>query len=130
MTDYVHDVGFPATMHPNDNVYSTTRAFRLTFQSDGNLVLRGLDDTNLPVDPHDGSYGDALWASSTAGENVTRCELQEDGNMVLYDKAGNPRWSSRSTGARYLVCQDDGNVVAYDLQRHARWASNTWAGAR
>lgn len=130
MTDHVRSLAAPATLLPGDNLYSVTGAFRLSMQSDGNLVLRGLFDDTLPVNPRDGEYRTALWASNTRDEDVTRCELQADGNFVLYDKAGNPRWASNTTGYVHLKCQDDGNVVLYSATGLAQWATNTYAGAR
>jgi hypothetical protein len=39
--------------------------------------------------------------------------MQHDGNLVLYDYAGQPKWDSGTSGqsGSYLIVQDDGNVV-------------------
>lgn len=88
--------------------------FRLTLQTDGNLVL--YDNLNR-----------ALWHSNTHGRPyITRCLMQTDGNLVLYDNAFVPYWASNThmyPGA-YLRLQDDGNLVIYQGSA-ARWASNT-----
>jgi hypothetical protein len=42
--------------------------------------------------------------------------MQGDGNLVLYDYAGHPRWASGTDGhhGARLVLQCDGNLVIYD----------------
>ncbi|MFE3264959.1 protein kinase [Streptomyces sp. NPDC059215] len=52
--------------------------------------------------------------------------MQTDGNLVLYDEAGKPRWASRTQGpGNTAVFQADGNLVVYDAQTKPVWASNT-----
>jgi pseudomonalisin len=71
-------------LNPGDILYSATRAFRLVFQTDGNLVLYAIDDSTLPVDITKGKYTKALWATGTNGMGVGKCAMQTDGNLVLY----------------------------------------------
>ena len=54
-----------------------------------------------------------------------RMTLQNDGNLVIYDRAGRNRWSSRTSGsgATQLVFQKDNNLVLYT----AGWARNVWS---
>jgi len=88
---------------------------RLTFQSDGNLVLYCQRPQGWVP----------RWSTETWGRRVTTCVMQADGNLVLYDGA-NPVWSSNTwtyPGAR-LMLQDDENVVIY-LASTPVWASNT-----
>jgi len=79
-------------------------ASRLTFQSDGNLVLYCKRAAGWVP----------RWATDTWGRPVTTCVMQTDGNLVLYNDA-EPVWSSNTwtfPGSR-LVVQDDENVVIY-----------------
>ena len=90
---------------------SKNGAYTLTVQDDGNLVLA--------------ARGQAVWATSTNGQNVERLEVQKDGNCVLYtpDK---PVWHTDTKGAKdvRLVLQDDRNLVLYGFDGPA-WSSNT-----
>jgi hypothetical protein len=57
--------------------------------------------------------------------------MQFDGNLVLYDEFGAPRWSTdtwRPTQRRghQATMQVDGNFVLYDVEHSAVWASGTW----
>jgi len=55
--------------------------------------------------------------------------LQDDGNLVVYDTAGHPRWSSGTAGTgahNRLVVQNDGNLVLYSAHG-AVWNTHTWA---
>lgn len=55
--------------------------------------------------------------------------MQSDGNLVIYDKAGTPRWStvtSISFGNAKVIMQNDGNLVLYRVSDGTPfWASNT-----
>ena len=52
--------------------------------------------------------------------------MQKDGNLVVSDKDGKPRWAAMTRGegnsARF---QTDGNLVVYDSSNRALWASHT-----
>jgi hypothetical protein len=120
-----------------DILFSATRAFQLTFQTDGNLVLYGLDDTSLsgalvPPPPQlipSATYTKVIWASGTI---ATSCSMQTDGNLVLYDQYGGPIWSSATNGnpGAFLRCQDDGNLVMLAPSGTVIGNSNTYAGSR
>ncbi|MEU4801299.1 S8 family serine peptidase [Actinosynnema sp. NPDC023587] len=53
--------------------------------------------------------------------------LQNDGNLVLYNRAGAAQWSSKTwnTDATRLYFQYDGNVVLYSNAGVSRWSTNT-----
>lgn len=54
--------------------------------------------------------------------------MQNDGNLVIYDKAGNARWSSKTPigAAARLIMQNDGNAVVYRNSNNAvLWSSGT-----
>ncbi|MFF4524497.1 protein kinase domain-containing protein [Streptomyces bluensis] len=65
-----------------------------------------------------------------AGESVAAGDrtlaMQADGNLVIYDQDGKPRWASITKGegnsARF---QPDGNLVVYTSDGQALWASRT-----
>ena len=95
---------------------SANGQYRLTLQTDGNLVLY-----------KNGTQ--ALWSSRTSGKpQITRCAMQTDGNLVLYDANGQFYWASRTNGnitGKSLAMQDDGNLVMYDYYSNPVWATGT-----
>lgn len=104
----------PSPRTPNE-VVSNSYQLYLILQSDGNLVLY--------------QCGTALWSSNTHGIAVTSCNMQTDGNLVIYAGAGNPIWASNTNGkyGAHLEVQDDGNLVIYDYNHNPIWATGTRA---
>jgi hypothetical protein len=105
-----------AYLYAWQSITSPDGRFVLTYQGDGNLVLR--DSQSL----------EALWSSNTSGTTSGFTAMQGDGNLVVYDGAGIARWASRTEGnpGAFLVVQSDGNLVIYsDYTNWALWASNT-----
>ncbi|MFF4396053.1 hypothetical protein [Streptomyces sp. NPDC001480] len=98
----------------NDELISANGIWKLTLQSDGNLVLYRAD--RVP-----------FWETRTYGKPVTRATFQADGNFVCYDRRNHPWWASGSneSGGAYIVIQDDGNLVIYDSSGSPKWASDT-----
>ena len=94
-----------------ESLASNNGAYTLTLQDDGNLVLA--------------SRGQALWATSTDGQDVVRAEVQRDGNFVLYT-ADKPVWHTDTKGKKNvkLVLQDDRNLVLYAADG-AAWSTHT-----
>jgi len=94
-----------------ESLASNNGAYTLTLQDDGNLVLA--------------SRGQALWSTSTSGQDVVRAEVQRDGNFVLYT-ADKPVWHSDTKGKKNvrLVLQDDRNLVLYAADGPA-WSTRT-----
>jgi LysM repeat protein len=94
-----------------ESLASSNGAYTLTLQDDGNLVLA--------------SRGQALWSSSTDGQDVVRAEVQPDGNFVLYT-ANKPVWHTDTKGKKNvkLVLQDDRNLVLYAADGPA-WSTHT-----
>ncbi|OIN77998.1 LysM peptidoglycan-binding domain-containing protein [Mycobacterium malmoense] len=94
-----------------ESLTSNNGAYTLTLQDDGNLVLA--------------SRGQAIWATSTNGQDVVRAEVQPDGNFVLYT-ADKPVWHSDTKGKKgvKLVLQDDRNLVLYAADGPA-WSTKT-----
>ena len=52
--------------------------------------------------------------------------MQDDGNLVLYDTAGQPLWHTNTWGypGAYAIFQDDGNFVIY-LGSWPLWHTST-----
>ena len=54
--------------------------------------------------------------------------MQEDANLVIYDKNDVPTWASGSSPGRFsegpyrVEMQDDGNLVVYDKSNTALWS--------
>jgi hypothetical protein len=71
------------------DVDGTIGGSTLFMQSDGNLVLYGGNR----------EAGFAVWDSKTSGNPGAFLRVQDDGNAVVYSKAGVPLWAS-STNAR------------------------------
>ena len=94
-----------------ESLVSANGAYSLTLQEDGNLVLA--------------SRGNAIWSSSTNGQDVVRAEVQPDGNFVLYT-ADKPVWHTDTKGKKdvRLVLQDDRNLVLYS-GNGAAWSTKT-----
>jgi hypothetical protein len=105
-----------AYLYAWQSITSADGRFLLTYQGDGNLVLR--DSQTL----------EALWSSNTSGTTSGFTAMQGDGNLVVYDGSGIARWASSTEGnpGAFLVVQSDGNLVIYsDYTNWALWASNT-----
>lgn len=76
--------------------------FKLVAQTDFNMVLY---QASTP-----------LWATNTVGAGTLgQFVMQGDGNLVLYDSGGVPRWASATYpySSAVLAIQNDGNVAIY-----------------
>lgn len=95
---------------------SCNEAFRLSMQSDDNLVVYRTSD-NFP-----------LWNSRTAdAAGGGRAVLQSDGNLVVYAQDGRDLWNSGTVGSAVDRgnIQDDGNLVLSTLDGRPVWNSFT-----
>jgi hypothetical protein len=102
---------------------SANKRFRLDMQSDGNLVLYK-EPEHRPI-----------WHTDTVGRGGFRANLQHDGNFVLYTESSVPIWNSRTFSSKnFLMLQDDGNLVIYEkdfnalsvpLHKYAQWSTGT-----
>ena len=102
------------SLYGDQSVLSPDGRFRLTYQTDGNLVLYRWDDV-------------PLWASGTWGTNPGQAVMQSDGNLVVYQSSGRPIWASGTAGfaGAYVSVQNDGNLVIYGSSGAPLWASGT-----
>jgi len=103
-------------LHTDQSLVSRSSHHSLVMQGDGNLVLYS---DRVPV-----------WASQTQGKGMApyTLRLQQDGNVVVYDRNNTPTWATGTIGKNQgpirLVMQDDRNLCVYDSVR-CIWASNT-----
>lgn len=83
----------------NESLYSRNGAWRLTYQSDGNLVLYRHAD------------GIAFWHSKT-WTSPGRCIMEVDGAVTVADKNGFKKTiiANQGTAKNKLVLQDNGNL--------------------
>jgi len=97
------------------SVYSIDGRFRLTLQTDGNLVV--LDRWNDHV---------ALWSTNTAGSGADRFVFQSDGNLVLY-KGTTAVWSANTAGdgGTKLSLGRNGNLILTTAQSGTVWHTST-----
>lgn len=103
-----------ATLLPERTIVSHNGQHSVTLHSDGNLVVQ--------------TSGRPAWATNTQnrGEGPYRLDMQEDGNLVIYDVRNQAVWASASNGrGRGPFCatmQDDGNFVIYDNDKRPIWS--------
>ncbi|MER5888772.1 mannose-binding protein [Streptomyces sp. NPDC001941] len=58
--------------------------------------------------------------------NRIRLVMQTDGNLVVYDENGNPRWAAMTFGQNHrAIFQQDGNLVIHNGDDRPIWASRT-----
>lgn len=109
----------PATLRsgerlfPGQQVSSPSGRARLLYQFDGNIVL----------------YTDrgAVWHSGTVGTAPGMVAMQGDGNLVLYNAAGQPTWASDTPGYdnAYLSLDDAGTLRVVSQHGVTLWWSST-----
>ena len=122
-----------AYLRANRHYQSANRKYFFNFQPDGNLVIYRSADNKT------------LWSSGTTRRGVTKCEFQNDGNLVLTSSNNRVVWDafahqSQQTGTivesaadnkkraarNALIMQNDGNLVIYAGRgREVKWASYT-----
>ena len=93
-----------AKLTAGQTLRSPTGAFRLTLQSDGNLVEYDAANT-------------VVWATGTS--SGSRLIMQGDGNLVLYDNADHALWASNTSGrpGAYLTLLDTGQLLVEQRRR-------------
>ena len=113
-------------LHLGESIVSAKGRYTFALNDEGNLVLttpgariHGPSGENEPPDDKQ------LWASGTAGQDVTVCIMQGDGNLVLYDTAARPVWASKTAGhpGASLSVTDAGNAIIADSANHPLWSA-------
>lgn len=96
-------------MRRGQQLISKNGRAKLIFQTDGNLVL----------------YGDGrrLWDAGSTGRG-TMVALQTDGSLVVY-QGGTAIWNENHPDSDILAVQDDGNMVLYNRARRPLWSTTT-----
>jgi hypothetical protein len=91
------------TLASGQSLTSPDGRYRLSVQSDGDLVLVALADPSTVV-----------WHTGTTGHPGARLVMQGAGNLVLVDPHGLLLWNTGTTGTRVtLTLQSDGDVVVH-----------------
>jgi pimeloyl-ACP methyl ester carboxylesterase len=98
----------------NEKIVSGDGRYRVTYQGDGNLVLRYSDGT-------------ALWSSKTAGTTTNYTIMQTDGNAVVRNASSAAVWHAGTFGnpGAYMVAKNDGNVVILSSAGAQLWQTGT-----
>jgi len=98
---------------PGQQISSPDGRYRLTFQTDGNLVI------------YRNSDGAAIWWTGTAGISANVARMQTDGNFVVYDTANAARWHTYTFGnpGAYLSMQNNGAFVINSAAGARLWGS-------
>ena len=108
----------PGTVLSSNNAWcpSPNQDFVLVFQKDGNLVLYQVMESKPALKEGGAFTGKPIWGPERLSrkENST-FEVQNDGNLVIYDSGRKDLWSSRTNGITPfgLCLQDNGNLVLY-----------------
>ena len=97
----------------------------------GNRTYFGNNPTKPPTQSGALLSGQILiagdWITTTGSNGHTYTfNMQEDGNLVLYD-ASTPIWATGTSNKNvsFVTMQGDGNLVMYDPQFNAVWSSKT-----
>jgi hypothetical protein len=120
-------MGVGSELRPGQSRVSANGSYRLTLQTDGNLVLYLV---------HPDQSVDVMWVPVKDRDAPGKvAAMQGDGNFVLYD-ADPPAlsaaiWASHTDAfpGATLIVQNDGNVVLYQAGK-AVWASQSDAGCQ
>jgi hypothetical protein len=101
------------TLYQNQYVTSCDRQNMFVHVADGQIVLY-----------HNGT---ALWWSGVHDSTSNTLTMQNDGNLVEYNRSGRAIWATNTSGqwGAALSVQDDCNVVLYANGR-AVWSTNTY----
>jgi Protein of unknown function (DUF4241) len=102
------------TLSRRQTLTSHSGGFVLAYQDDGNLVLYPYDEDR------------AVWASNTHGTSVGECVLQQDGNLVIYNREGYAVWASGTNGSPVtrLTVRDGGFLTLETSAGDILWSTD------
>ncbi|XP_040022993.2 B-type lectin plumieribetin [Gasterosteus aculeatus] len=77
-------------LRKGDFLISNNKEWKAVFQEDGNFVIYGWKP---------------FWASDTSGSDGMRVCMQEDCNLVMYNKSDQPKWHTNSSKPKSNMCR-------------------------
>ncbi|KAI7873231.1 mannose-specific lectin precursor, partial [Lichtheimia hyalospora FSU 10163] len=95
----------------NQKLISKNKKYEAIFQTDGNFCIYPYGSQR--------THEHCKWSTNTYNKNAKYLKMQDDGNLVIYNKNNNPIWSSDTyydvlyPQTSRLIMQDDGNLVIY-----------------
>jgi hypothetical protein len=93
--------------------------FRLSLQSDGNLVISTIEG------------GQTTWSTNTAGSGASKAIMQTDGQFTLQTASGATVWGTYTKDAgSFLKMQKDGNLAVHSPKGYVVWNSGTGWGTK
>ncbi|KAM3860346.1 B-type lectin plumieribetin-like [Diretmus argenteus] len=105
-------------LRKGDYLMSNNLEWKAVFQEDGNFVIYGWKP---------------MWASDTVSPDAFRLCMQEDCNLVMYNKCDKPMWHTNSSKDKCNMCRvhlaDDGTLY---VQREGGdiWNSSSSKGMK
>jgi CspA family cold shock protein len=110
----------PTEWKPNTTVLvSANQQYRLSYQSDGNLVV--YDKSNK-----------AVWDTKTNGKTPNKLVFQGDGNLVLYGANNAVHWAANclNKGGKSLRLSDQGSLSVWSEQPSIIWNTPAFDGCK
>ncbi|XP_051267383.1 uncharacterized protein LOC127369752 [Dicentrarchus labrax] len=105
-------------LRKGDYLMSNNKQWKAIFQDDGNFVIYGWK----PV-----------WASDTYRSDAVRLVMQEDCNLVMYNKDEHPRWHTNThvngDFRSRLQLTDDGKLLVFK-EGEELWSSANSTGMK
>ncbi len=102
------------TLRAGQSLVAASRAYRLTVQSDGNVVIYN-------------SSSKAVWTTKTSGNPGARLAMTSTGDLAVYATTNRVLWHSDTAGlgGKQVRMQSDGNLVIYMADGRATWSRGT-----
>lgn len=107
-------LGVGESLGRNEYLMSANRKFIALLGADNALTIYNSEEE--------------LWSSGTRGAQG-KAVLRLDGSGPVTLTGTDQNWHTKRDGAASLVMQDDGNLVAYDREGRSLWASDTFTYA-
>lgn len=108
---------------PNGKVNKTSETYEIDGVNFGPLYRNIIAEREV-IMPFNCYCYDTKWISENGDYYLI---MQYDGNLVLYEKKGKAKWSSKTGGnSNSVLCmQADGNLVIYNSNKKPIWNSGT-----